>query len=62
MDVKQCEAVIAENASVVLNAVGEIPKSYAVHLALFGIEPVLVSRCEEKRRITLEWRETFAIA
>jgi hypothetical protein len=54
MDVDQSEAMIAEDTPVVLNAVGEKPKLHAVHLALFSIEAVLVSGCEEKRCTALK--------
>jgi len=52
--VNQCEAVIGEDMSVAVNAVREIPKRHAVHRALFGIEAVFVSRCEEEQRVTLK--------
>jgi hypothetical protein len=38
VNVDQCEAVIAEDTSVAVDAVGEIPKRHAVHLALFAIK------------------------
>ena len=50
VDVNQCEAVFAEDTSVAVNAVGEIPKRHAVHLALFAIKVVDVSGCEQERR------------
>lgn len=53
VDVDQCETVIAEDTSVAVDAVGEIPKRYAVHLALFAIEAVDVSGCEKERRTGL---------
>jgi len=40
VDVDQGEAVIAEYASVAVDAVGEIPKRHAVHLALFAVKTV----------------------
>ena len=43
VDVNLCEAVFAEDTSVAVNAVGEIPKRHAVHLALFAIKVVDVS-------------------
>lgn len=43
VDVDQCEAVIAENTSVAVDAVREIPKRHAVHLALFAVKAVDVS-------------------
>jgi hypothetical protein len=43
VDVEQREGVIAEDASVVIDAVGEIPKHPAVHLALFAIKAVDIS-------------------
>ena len=49
VDVDQCEAVIAEDTSVAVDAVGEIPKRHAVHLALFAIKTVNVSGCEKER-------------
>ena len=53
MDVDQCEAVFAEDPSVVLDAVGKIAKRHAVHLALFAIKAVGVSGCEKERRTAL---------
>src|ERR1700730_19130595 len=53
VDVDQCEAVISEDASVAVDAVGEIPKRHAVHLALFAIKAVDVSGCEKERRTVL---------
>jgi hypothetical protein len=53
VDVDQCEAVIAEDTSVAMDAVGEIPKRHAVHLALFAIQAVDVSGCEKERRTAL---------
>lgn len=53
VDVGQCEAVIAEDTSVAVDAVGEIPKRHAVHLALFAIKAFDVSGCEKERRTAL---------
>src|ERR1700737_5213877 len=53
VDVDQCEAVIAEDTSVAVDAVGEIPKRHAVHLALFAIKAVDVPGCEKERRTVL---------
>jgi hypothetical protein len=53
VDVDPCEAVIAEDTSVAVDAVGEIPKRHAVHLALFAIKAVDVSGCEKERRAAL---------
>jgi hypothetical protein len=53
VDVDQCEAVIGEDTPVAVDAVGEVPKRHAVHLALFAIKAVDVPRCEEKRRFDL---------
>ena len=53
VDVDQCEAVITEDTSVAVDAVGEIPKRHAVHLALFAIKAVDVSGCEKERRTAL---------
>lgn len=50
VDVDQGEAVIAEDTSVAVDAVGEIPKRHAVHLALFAIKAVDVPGCEKERR------------
>jgi hypothetical protein len=49
-DIDQCKAVIAEDTSVAVDAVGDIPKRHAVHLALFAIKTIDVSRCEKGRR------------
>ncbi len=54
VDVNQCEAVVAEDTSVILDAVGKIAESYSVHLALFAIKPIAVSRCEKERRAALD--------
>src|SRR3954471_4083602 len=54
MDINQCEPVIAEDTSVAVGAVGEIPKRDAVHLILFGIEGIEVSGCEQERRTALK--------
>src|SRR5690242_11346711 len=40
VDINQCEVVIAEDLSVAFDAVGEIPKRYTVHFALFGIKAI----------------------
>jgi hypothetical protein len=53
VDVSQCEAVIAEDTSVAVDAVGEIPKCHAVHLALFATEAVNISGREKERRTGL---------
>jgi hypothetical protein len=53
VDIDQCEAMIAEDTSVAVDAVGKIPKRHAVHLALFAIQAVDVSGCEKERRIVL---------
>lgn len=39
-DVNQWEAVVAEDTSIAVDAVGEIPKRHAVHLALFAVKAV----------------------
>src|SRR5579864_4931451 len=54
VDVNQCEAVIAENTSVALGTVREVPKRHFIHLALFGIKGVLVPGCEKERCIALK--------
>jgi hypothetical protein len=51
--VDQCETVVAEDTSVAVDAVGEIPKRHAVHLSLFAIKAVGVSGCEKERRTAL---------
>src|SRR6201993_3619070 len=53
VDVNQCEAVIAEDTPVAVDAVGEIPKRHAVHLTVFAIKAVDVSGCEKKQRTGL---------
>ena len=53
MYVDQCETVVAEDTSVAVDAVGEIPKRHAVHLSLFAIKAVGVSGCEKERRTAL---------
>src|ERR1039458_9319718 len=58
VDVDQCEAVIAKDTSVAVDAVGEIPKRHAVHLALFAIKAVGVSGCEKERRTALKDRKS----
>ena len=54
MDSNQCKAVIAEDTSVAIGTVGEIPKRHSIHLALFGIEGIDVSGREEERRTALK--------
>src|SRR6476646_3541314 len=46
--------MIVEDASVILDAVREIPKGHAVHIALFAIKAVGVSGCEKERRTALK--------
>jgi hypothetical protein len=43
MDVSQCEAVISEDASVVVDAEGKIAEHHAIHHVLFAVEAVYVS-------------------
>jgi len=52
--VNQRQVVIAEDASVAVDAVGEVSKRHIVHLALFRFKVVSVSRCEEEGRTTLK--------
>jgi hypothetical protein len=54
MDVSQCEAVISEDASVVVDAEGKIAEHHAIHRVLFAVEAVYVSGCEKERRTGLE--------
>lgn len=49
VNVRQGEAVIAEDAAVAFRAVGEIPKRHTVHLAFFGVQAVDVSGGKEER-------------
>ena len=52
--VNQRQVVIAEDTSVAVDAVGEVSKRHIIHLALFRLKGISVSRCEEERRTTLK--------
>jgi hypothetical protein len=54
VDINQCKAVLAENASVAVGTVGEISKRHPVHRSFFGVKAVLVSGREEERRTALQ--------
>ena len=54
MDVKQCEAVISQDASVIVDAEGKIAEHHAIHRVLFAVEAVYVSGCEKERCTGLE--------
>jgi hypothetical protein len=54
MDVSKCEAVISEDASVIVDAEGKIAEHHAIHRVLFAVEAVYVSGREKERRTGLE--------
>ncbi len=54
MDTKQCKAVIAEHASVIVDAVGKISEDYTIHSAHLAVETVHLPGREEERGTGLE--------
>lgn len=60
--VNHCEAVVAEDTSIAVDAVGEIPKRQGVHLALFSIKAVDGSGCESEGEVRREHRNFFQTA
>src|SRR5215469_7469942 len=54
MDAKQCKAVIAEDASIITDAVGKISEDHAIHGAHFALETAHFPGCEQERRTVLE--------
>jgi hypothetical protein len=54
MDAKQCKAVIAEDASVIMDAVGKISEDYTIHSAHLAVETVHLPGCKEEWGTALE--------